>query len=125
MAQVIFRSNREEKTLVPNLVIGYMTLEEDELELEMEFGCGEELQAFMTAILKKDFSFFFPESERSGKDVTDMWIKGISVFGKTDEGRLVVHVIDSYVQGSSTINEEVLQDKNVEKMAKIAKIINS
>lgn len=125
MAQVIFRRNREEKTLTPSLVIGYMTLEEEDLELEMEFGCGEDLQAFMTAVLKKDFGFFFSESSRISKDVTDMWIKGISVVGNTDEGRLVVHVIDNYVQGSSIINEEVLQDKNAEKMANIAKIINS
>lgn len=123
MAQVIFRRNREEKTLTPCLVVGYMTTDEDDLELEMEFGCGEDLQAFMTAVLKKDFSFFFPESNRNGKDVTDMWIKGISIVGQTEEGRLVVHVIDSYVQGSSSINEDVLQDKNAGKMKEIAAII--
>lgn len=121
MAQVIFRKNLRENTLEPKLVIGYMTTDGDQEEKELPFSCGEDLQEYMKAILKKDYTGFF--SERECRFVTDVWLKGISIIGQNEQGRVAVHVLDGYVQGSNIIYEEVLRDENALKLKQISDII--
>lgn len=123
MAQVIFRKNAKEKTLKPVLVIGFLDMDGIESEQEFEFGCGEDLQNYMTAVLKKDFEVLFEEHELHSKNISDMWIKGISVTGQNEQGRLTVHIVDNYVQGSSIIHEDVMKDENAQKMKEIEAII--
>jgi hypothetical protein len=123
MAQIIFKRNSEVNTLEPKLVIGYMNDDGDEFEKELDFGCGEDLQNYMKAVIKEDYEYFFNESELRNFRITDCWIKGVTISGKTEKGRLTVHVIDNYVQGSCIVNDDVLKDENADKIKEIQEII--
>lgn len=124
MAGIIFRRNMKERTLESYLVLQCMDSEGLEFEKELSFTCGEDLQNYMVSIFKKDYtSLFEPHELPRNTRITECNIKGISVKGKSSEGSFAVHILDGYSQGSCGINENILNEKNAQKMKEIEAII--
>lgn len=120
MAQLIFRNNADEQTLHPTLVLGYENEDGKVLEKEIPFKDGDVIQKVANAITQKAWHDIFEIKEV--EYINDCWIKGISLTGETGKGRLTVHVLETYVQGSCIVNEEVLQDTNAQKIKEILEI---
>lgn len=95
----------------------------ESLEKEISFTDGEELTKYIKAVSDKDFVHLFNVKELKNQTITECWIKGISITGKTEEGKLSVYVIDGYVQGSCIVNDNVLNDVNAQKLKEIEEII--
>jgi hypothetical protein len=91
-------------------------------EQEVEIGCGEDLSDFMKHYFKKDWKELFHGQFFDHKDVVDAEFKGIRIHAKDEKGSFW-YEMESRERAMITINNEVLNDENANKIKQIRELI--
>lgn len=123
MAQATFKFSDDEHPLEANLIVEYIDRTGSKIEKDFPFNCGKDLQTYMKDIFEENWKELFEDYEVEN-GIIYCAIRGISIRGKNNKGRLDVYITDGYARGISFIDDEFMKDENAQKIKEILEIAN-
>lgn len=121
--RIDFKNSYPQKDIVAKLIFDVYTFNGNE-EIEVEFGCGEDIESMMKAFFNRKWEEMFDDRHIDVRDICDVGLIGFRVFGKTEKGSFGYRMDNN--QGASIyLNLAEIADDNANKIQEIRKIIGN
>jgi hypothetical protein len=121
--RIEFRNSYPQKDIKAKLIFEVYTFNGND-EIEVEFGCGEDIESMMKAFFNRKWDEMFDEKQIDVREICDVGLIGFRVFGKTDKGSFGYRM-DNTQSASIYLNLEEIADENANKIQEIRKIIGN
>lgn len=121
--RIDLETSYQRKDIVAKLIFEIYTFNGNE-EVEVEFGCGEDIESMMKALFERKWEEMFDDRHIDVREICDVGLIGFRVFGKTEKCSFGYRM-DNNQRGSIYLNLDEIEDDNANKIQEIRKIIGN
>ena len=118
--RIDFKNSYPRKDIVAKLIFDVYTFDGNK-EVEVEFGCGEDIESMMKALFERKWEEMFDERDCNTRDICDVGLTGFRILGKTEKGSFGYRMDKNQI-GSIYLNLGEIADDNANKIQEIRKL---